>query len=79
VRAEGATIDEPSREQSIRKQLREKLAAYKVPKRVLFFDADELDYTANQKVQVGPLRETALARLQQEGAEIDGVRYGDPG
>ncbi|MFP6624594.1 MAG: class I adenylate-forming enzyme family protein [Myxococcota bacterium] len=79
VRADGATIDEPSREQSIRKQLREKLAAYKVPKRVLFFDAEELDYTANQKVQVGPLRETALARLQQEGAEIDGVRYGDPG
>jgi acyl-CoA synthetase (AMP-forming)/AMP-acid ligase II len=77
VRAEGATIDEPSREKKIREQLREKLAAYKVPKRVLFFDADELEYTANQKIQVGPLRETVLARLQQERAEIDGVRYGE--
>ncbi len=77
VRADGATIDEPSREKSIREQLREKLAAYKVPKRVLFFDADELEYTANQKIQVGPLRETVLARLQQERAEIDGVRYGE--
>ncbi len=79
VRADGATIDEPSREKSIREQLREKLAAYKVPKRVLFFDADELEYTANQKIQVGPLRETVLARLEQERAEIDGVRYGESG
>jgi len=79
VRAEGVTIDEPAREQDIRTQLRDKLAAYKVPKRVLFFDADELDYTANQKVQVGPLRDAALLRLQQEHAEIDGILYGDAG
>ncbi len=78
VRAEGATIDEPAREQQIREQLRGKLAAYKIPKRVLFFDADELEYTANHKIQVGPLREAVLARLQQERAEIDGVRYAPP-
>ena len=79
VRAEAAGFDEIAREQSIRAQLREKLAAYKVPKCVLFFEADELDYTANQKIQVGPLREAALGRLQQQGTEIDGVRYGDSG
>jgi fatty-acyl-CoA synthase len=78
VRAEGAAIDEARREAEIRRQLREKLAAYKVPKRVLFFDAGELAYTGNQKIQVGPLREAALARLQQEGAEIDGVSYRRP-
>ena len=76
VRAAGAGLDEASREAEIRAAMREKLAAYKVPKRVLFFDAEELEYTANQKIQVGPLREAALARLQQEGAEIEGVRYG---
>ena len=45
---------------------------------MLFFDADELEYTANHKIQVGPLREAVLARLQQERAEIDGVRYAPP-
>lgn len=56
--------------------LRERVAAYKVPRRVLFFERDALSFTANQKVQVGPLRELALARLAEEGAQIEGVRYG---
>jgi hypothetical protein len=43
---------------------------------VLFFRADELQYTGNQKIQVGPLREAALARLAQEDCEIEGHRYG---
>jgi fatty-acyl-CoA synthase len=77
VRGDAARIDEASRQSGIREQLRHKLAAYKVPKCVLFFDADELDYTANQKIQVGPLRETALARLQLLRVVIDGVRYGE--
>jgi len=71
VRAPGATIDEAA----LRAGLRERLAAYKVPRRVLFFSPDELSYTANQKLQVAPLRELALQRLSQEGAEIEGVRY----
>ncbi len=71
VRAEGAEIGE----QEIRRRLRSKLAAYKVPKRVLFFSADELSLTGNQKIQVEPLRRAALARLQQERAEIDGHLY----
>jgi acyl-CoA synthetase (AMP-forming)/AMP-acid ligase II len=75
VRAEGASIDEAAYEQWLRARLREKLAAYKVPKRVLFFDAQELSYTANQKIQVAALRDAALDRLQRDEAEIDGVRY----
>jgi fatty-acyl-CoA synthase len=71
VPLEDATLDEDE----IRQFLRSNLAAYKVPKRVLFFRADELSYTGNQKVQVDPLREAALARLEAEGAEIDGYRY----
>jgi acyl-CoA synthetase (AMP-forming)/AMP-acid ligase II len=67
-----------AKEQVLREQLRSKLAAYKVPKRVLFFRASELAYTANQKIQVGPLQQAALARLQRERAEIDGVLYQAP-
>jgi fatty-acyl-CoA synthase len=72
VPVEGRRIDEGE----IRRLLRERLAAYKVPRRVLAFRADELPYTANQKVQLEPLRQLALARLVAEGAEIDGYRYG---
>jgi fatty-acyl-CoA synthase len=72
VRAAGADVDETE----LRSRLRERLSAYKVPRRVLFFEPDELSFTSNQKLQVGPLRELALERLQREGAEIEGVRYG---
>ena len=71
----GAIFEEARKQEEIRAQLRERLAAYKIPKRVLFFDDGEISYTANQKIQVGPLRDAALARLQAESAEIDGVRY----
>ena len=40
------------------------------------FAPDALEYTGNQKILVGPLREQAMARLRAEGAEIEGVRYG---
>jgi fatty-acyl-CoA synthase len=65
----------PEDEEAVRAWLRERLAAYKVPRRVLFFRADELAYTGNQKVQVAPLREAALRRLREERAEIQGYRY----
>ena len=78
VRAEGASLDEDAREAELRSALRERLAAYKVPKRVLFFGADELEYTSNQKIQVGPLRDAVLARLQRDGVELEGVRYQAP-
>jgi fatty-acyl-CoA synthase len=72
VPVEGAKIDETE----LRGWLRERLAAYKVPKRVLAFRADEIRYTGNQKVQVAPLREAALGRLAAENARIDGHCYG---
>jgi acyl-CoA synthetase (AMP-forming)/AMP-acid ligase II len=65
---------EPDAEE-IRGWLRQRLAAYKVPRRVLFFRAEELSYTGNQKVQLTPLREAAQRRLAAEGVEIDGYRY----
>jgi acyl-CoA synthetase (AMP-forming)/AMP-acid ligase II len=66
-------------EQEIRRQLRERLAAYKVPRRVLFFSADEIAFTGTQKIQAGPLRTAALERLVAEDAEIEGHRYGVAG
>jgi fatty-acyl-CoA synthase len=71
VKTEGAEVDE----ESLRAWLRERLAAYKVPRRVLFFRADELAYTGNQKVQVEPLKQAALRRLREERAEIQGYRF----
>jgi fatty-acyl-CoA synthase len=71
VAAEGAAVAEDD----VRGHLRARLAAYKVPRRVLFFRPDELRYTGNQKIQVGPLRELALARLRAEGAVIEGHTY----
>jgi fatty-acyl-CoA synthase len=71
VPVEGASVDEAA----IRRFLRERLSAYKVPKLVLAFRAGELAYTANQKVQVEPLKALALARLREQGAVIDGHRY----
>ena len=71
VPTEGATLEEDG----IRSFLREKIAAYKVPRCVLAFREDELAYTGNQKIQAGPLREAALRRLEELGREIDGHRY----
>ncbi|MCH6562887.1 MAG: AMP-binding protein [Myxococcales bacterium] len=71
VPREGAQVSEAE----VKSYLRSKLAPYKVPKRVLFFSASELSYTGNQKIQVGPLREAALRRLEAERAEIDGHTY----
>jgi len=71
VRAEGAEIDESG----VLERLRGRLAVYKMPRRVLFPEPAEVAYTSNQKLQVDPLREWARARLAQESAEIEGVRY----
>jgi acyl-CoA synthetase (AMP-forming)/AMP-acid ligase II len=63
-------------EAAIQAFVRERLAPYKVPRRVLLFSERDFQYTANQKVQLAPLRELALRRLAAEGAEIAGHRYG---
>jgi fatty-acyl-CoA synthase len=80
VPVEGASPDE----QEIRAFLRERLAAYKVPRRVLFFRESEVSYTGNQKVQLAPMKAAAFDRLGAEDAVIDGYHYAsaersDPG
>jgi acyl-CoA synthetase (AMP-forming)/AMP-acid ligase II len=63
VREEGRQTDEAT----VRAALREKLAAYKVPKRVLFFEIDDYPLTASGKVKDKELRELAAARLGRPG------------
>jgi fatty-acyl-CoA synthase len=63
-------------EAAIQAFVRARLAPYKVPRRILLFAESEFSYTANQKVQLEPLRDAALRRLVAERAEIAGHRYG---
>jgi len=60
---------------AIQSYLKEKLAAYKLPKTILMFTEDDLEFTGNQKVQVNKLIDKALARLRDEAVEIEGVNY----
>ena len=69
----GSTLDPVA----VRTFLRGKLSAYKVPKHVFVYSNDDLSFTANQKVQVAPLRKLVTERLVREGVEIDGHRYCD--
>lgn len=59
VRAEGADICEDG----ITAALRGKLASYKVPRRVLFFEIDDYPLTASGKVKDNELQQLAAARL----------------
>ena len=60
----------------LRDFLKERLSAYKVPRRVLVFAPSEVQYTGNQKVQVEPLRKAVDERLARERVEIAGHTYG---
>jgi fatty-acyl-CoA synthase len=64
------------KEQEIMAFLREKLAAYKLPRKILLFGESDLSFTGNQKIQSSKLVEVALVRLRDEAIEIDGVNYG---
>jgi fatty-acyl-CoA synthase len=59
VRHEGASVDEAA----IREFLKEQLASYKVPRRVLFFEEQALSLTGSAKVKSAALRELAAKRL----------------
>jgi fatty-acyl-CoA synthase len=59
VREEGADVGE----EDVRKAMRAALAAYKVPRRVLFFAIDDYPLTASGKVKDQELRDLAAARL----------------
>ncbi len=56
---EGVALDEAA----IRDFLRERLASYKVPRRVLLFREEELSLTGSAKVKSGALRDLAAKRL----------------
>jgi fatty-acyl-CoA synthase len=62
VTHDGAALDEAS----VREFLRQRLASYKVPRRVLFFREDELSMTGSAKVKAGVLRELVARRLNAE-------------
>jgi fatty-acyl-CoA synthase len=64
VRHDDATLDE----ETVRAFAKEKLASYKVPRRVLFFREGDLSLTGSAKVKVGDLREVVARTLAAEAA-----------
>jgi fatty-acyl-CoA synthase len=61
----GETLDE----NTVRSFAKEKLASYKVPRRVLFFTAEDLQLTGSAKVKTADLRKLANDRLIAEAAD----------
>ncbi len=59
---EGTSLDEDT----VRNFVREKLASYKVPRRVLFFGESDLQLTGTAKVKTGDLRNLAAKTLAAE-------------
>ena len=59
VAHDGAVLDEGI----IRDFAKQKLASYKVPRRVLFFDEEELAVTGSSKIKTADLRKLASGRL----------------
>jgi fatty-acyl-CoA synthase len=53
-------------EDDIKTFAKEKLASYKVPRRVLFFAEDELKTTGSSKIKTADLRKLASERLAAE-------------
>jgi acyl-CoA synthetase (AMP-forming)/AMP-acid ligase II len=64
VLEDGASLDEDA----IRGFARERLASYKVPRRVLFVTEEDLSMTGSAKVKTGELRALATKRLAEETA-----------
>ena len=62
---EGVTLSE----NEIKTFAKEKLASYKVPRRVLFFDEQELETTGSAKIKTAELRKLASGRLAAEAGE----------
>jgi acyl-CoA synthetase (AMP-forming)/AMP-acid ligase II len=67
---------EPVSEDAVREYLHERLASYKVPRRVLFVDEAEVAFTSSQqKVRLEALRALAVERLVAEGTDRDWVTH----
>jgi fatty-acyl-CoA synthase len=60
VLSSGATVDE----NSLREHTRVRLSSYKVPRRILFFDEEEVEFTASEKVNLNALRDLVTKRLE---------------
>jgi fatty-acyl-CoA synthase len=56
-------------QEAIREYLRDRLASYKVPRRVLFFDDADITLTGSDKIKTGDLRDLAMLRLSESLAE----------
>ena len=52
--------------EDVRAFVKEQLASYKVPRRVLFFEESELEVTGSAKIKTSTLRELASKRLDSE-------------
>lgn len=63
VLKEGKPLDEDS----LRSFAKERLASYKIPRKVLFFSESELPMTGSSKIQRPQLRALAVSRLQSNG------------
>jgi acyl-CoA synthetase (AMP-forming)/AMP-acid ligase II len=61
---DGAVLDEAA----VRAFAREQLASFKVPRRVLFFDENELSLTGTAKIKTADLRTLVAKRLEAETA-----------
>jgi acyl-CoA synthetase (AMP-forming)/AMP-acid ligase II len=59
VAHDGVAVDE----RDVRDFLRGRVASYKIPRRVLFFDEDEVSLTGNAKIRGDELRKLAMERL----------------
>jgi fatty-acyl-CoA synthase len=61
-------VAQPGREvdeDGVRQFLRGRIASYKIPRRVLFFDESDLVMTGNAKIRSQDLRRLAAARLTE--------------
>ncbi len=67
---------EPPAVEDLKAHLKKKLAAYKLPRTIMFFGNDDVAYTGNQKIQVDPIRDAAMKRLCEQRTEIAGHVYG---
>lgn len=67
---EGSVLDETS----IRNYLKERLASYKVPRRVLYLGDDDLSLTGSAKIKASDLRQLASERLGDVEAAGAGER-----
>lgn len=66
VATAGSDLAEPA----IQHFLRQRLASYKVPRRVLFFDDDAFPYTGSNKISLGRLRAEAALRVAAEPGDV---------